>query len=108
LASKSVAMISPGLASKLVVVFLGCASKPKSTVYQWFGLKTTRTVSSSLTSKSMTTVSLGLTSKPVARVSRFVLQNMQLQFGDLDLKITVVVFLFGPQNQADFGLLDAP
>jgi hypothetical protein len=25
--------------------FLGCASKPRSMVYQWFGLKTTGTVS---------------------------------------------------------------
>jgi hypothetical protein len=32
-------------------------------------------------------------------------QNRQLRFGDLDLKITVTVSWFGPQNQADFGLL---
>jgi hypothetical protein len=32
---------------------------------QWFGLKTTRTVFSGLTSKPLATVSLGLASKPV-------------------------------------------
>jgi hypothetical protein len=50
----------------------------------------------------------GLASKLVARVSRFVSQNRQLRFGDLCLKITVMVFWFGSQNQADFGLSDAP
>jgi hypothetical protein len=31
-------------------------------------------------------------------------QNRQLWFGELDLKITVMVSWFGPQNQAGFGL----
>jgi hypothetical protein len=35
-----------------------------STVCEWFGLKTTRTVFADLASKSVATVSLGLTSKP--------------------------------------------
>jgi hypothetical protein len=35
-------------------------------------------------------------------------QNRQLQFGDLGIKITVMVSWFGPQNQADFGLSIAP
>jgi hypothetical protein len=35
------------------------------TVCEWFGLKTTRTVFSSLASKLVATVSPGLTSKPV-------------------------------------------
>jgi hypothetical protein len=56
----------------------------------------------------VTTVSLGFTSKPVARVSRFGLQNWQLRFDDLGLKITVMVSWFGPQNQAGFDLSVAP
>jgi hypothetical protein len=36
-----------------------------STVYEWFGIKTTRTVFASLTSKLVVTVFPGLASKPV-------------------------------------------
>jgi hypothetical protein len=50
-------------------------------VCNWFGLKTTRTVFS------------GLASKPVARVSWFEPQNWR--FGDLGLKITVMVSWVG-------------
>jgi hypothetical protein len=88
--------------------FLSCASKPRSTVCQWFGLKTTGTVFSGLASKPVTTVSLGLASKPVTRVSRFGPQNRQLRFGDSDLKITTTVSWFRPQNQAVYSLLVAP
>jgi hypothetical protein len=49
--------------------FLGCASKPKSTVCQWFGLKTTRIVFSGLDLKPVATVFSGLASKPVVTVS---------------------------------------
>jgi hypothetical protein len=42
------------------------------------------------------------------RVSRFGPQNRQLRFGDLSIKIIVTVFLFGHQNQADYGLSVAP
>jgi hypothetical protein len=49
--------------------FLGWASKPSSMVCQWFGLKTTRTIFSGLTSKLVVTVFFGLVSKPVATVS---------------------------------------
>jgi hypothetical protein len=57
--------------------FLGRVSKPRSTVCQWFslkttgmvcqwfGLKTTRTVSPDLASKPAATISFGLASKPV-------------------------------------------
>jgi hypothetical protein len=76
--------------------FLGSASNPRSIVYEWFSLKTTRTISP------------GLTSKPVARVSWFGPQNRSLWFGDLGLKITAVVSWFGPQNQASFGLSVVP
>jgi hypothetical protein len=44
-------------------------SKPMATVCEWFGLKTTRTVFTGLTSKPVVTVSDSLTSKPVATVS---------------------------------------
>jgi hypothetical protein len=53
-----------------------------STVCEWFGLKTTRTVFSSLTSKLVATVSPGLASKPV------------------------VGFLVEPQNQSGGGFPD--
>jgi hypothetical protein len=52
-----------------------------ATVCEWFGLKTTRTFSSGLTSKPAATVSLGLASKPV------------------------VGFLVEPQNQGGGGFL---
>jgi hypothetical protein len=42
------------------------------------------------------------------RVFRFGPQNRQLRFGDLGLKITVIVFWFGPQNQVGDGLSVAP
>jgi hypothetical protein len=51
------------------------ASKPMGTVCQWFGLKTTATV------------------------SWFGPQNQGRRFGDLGLKITATVSWFGPQNQ---------
>jgi hypothetical protein len=50
----------------------------------------------------------GLASKPLHRVSRFGSQNPQLRFGDLGLKITTTVFLFGPENQVGYGLSVAP
>jgi hypothetical protein len=44
-------------------------------------------------------------SKPLGQVFRFGPQNWQLRFGDLGLKITTMVSLFVPQNQAGYGLL---
>jgi hypothetical protein len=44
----------------------------------------------------------------VARVFWFGSQNRQLQFGDLDLKITAMVSWFGPQTQAGFDLSVVP
>jgi hypothetical protein len=55
------------------------ASKPVVTVF--FGL----------TSKPVATISPGLPSKPAARVFWFEPQNWQLRFGDLDLKIIMIV-----------------
>jgi hypothetical protein len=83
--------------------FLGSASKPRSTVcqwfglettrtvYQWFGLKTTGTVSPGLASKPVVTVFSGLTSKLVATVSP-----------DLASK-PVMGFLVEPQHQVVEG-----
>jgi hypothetical protein len=48
-------------------------------------------VFSSLTLKPVTTIYLGLASKPVAQVFLFDPQNRQLRFGDLSLKITVMI-----------------
>jgi hypothetical protein len=62
-----------------------------SMVCDWFGLKTTRTVFSSLASKSVTTVFSDFASKPVGRVFWFGPQNRQLRFDDLVLKITATV-----------------
>jgi hypothetical protein len=45
-------------------------------------------------------VFLDLASKSMATVSRFGPQNWQFRFGDLSLKITVMVFWFVYQNQA--------
>jgi hypothetical protein len=45
-----------------------CASKPMATVCEWFGLKTTRMVFTSLTSKPVAMISSGLASKPTATV----------------------------------------
>jgi hypothetical protein len=49
-----------------------------------------------------------LASKLLGRVSRFWPQNWQVWFGDLDLKITMMISWFGPQNQAGFDLSVAP
>jgi hypothetical protein len=61
------------------------------TFCEWFGLKTTRTVSDGLTSKPAAMVSGGLASKPAATVS-------------LDLASKPMVgFLVEPQNQSGGG-----
>jgi hypothetical protein len=74
--------------------FLGWASKSRSTVCDWFGLKITRIIFSGLVSKSVATIFSGLASKSMARVSRFVPQNRQLQFGDLDLKFSAMFLIW--------------
>jgi hypothetical protein len=61
-------------------MFFGLASKPMAIVCQWFGLKTTVTI------------------------SWFRSQNQGQQFGDLCLKITTMVSWFGPQNQVGGSL----
>jgi hypothetical protein len=62
-------------------MFFSLASKPMAMICQWFGLKTTATV------------------------SWFGPQNQSRWSGDLDLKITTTVSWFVPQNQLGGGLL---
>jgi hypothetical protein len=69
--------------------FFDLTSKPVATVF------------SGLASKLVATVSPNLASKPVARVSCFGPQNRQLRFGNLGLKITVMVSWFESQNKTD-------
>jgi hypothetical protein len=70
--------------------FLGWASKPRLMVCQLFGLKTTRTVSPSLTSKSVTPVSPSLASK-----------SMASGFPVCASKPTATVWWFMAQNHRD-------
>jgi hypothetical protein len=63
-------------------------------VCEWFGLKTTQMVSSSLASKPATTVFSSLASKLVATVSLSLASKL------------VVGFLAETQNQGDGGFLD--
>jgi hypothetical protein len=72
-------------------------------VCEWFGLKTTRTVSSGLTSKTAATVSSGLALKPVATVfSSLASKLVATDSPGLDSK-PVVGFLVEPQNQGGGG-----
>jgi hypothetical protein len=107
--------------------FLGRALKPRSTVCEWFGLKTTRMVSGSLASKTAATVCewfglkttqtvfAGLASKPVATVSSGLTSKPATTvFSNLASKLVamispglaskpVVSFLVEPQNQGGGG-----
>jgi hypothetical protein len=60
--------------------FLGCASKPRSMICQWFGLKIIGMVFSGLASKPVVTVFFGLTLKPMATVSPVWPPNRWRQF----------------------------
>jgi hypothetical protein len=94
--------------------------KPVATVSSGVASKPAATIFSSLTSKLVAMVSPGLTSKPVVGFLiepqnqggggffGFGHQNLQLWFGDLNLKIITMVSWFGLQNQAGFGLSVAP
>jgi hypothetical protein len=98
-----------------------------STVYEWFDLKTTRTVFTSLTSKPVVTVSDGLASKPNVTISSGLASKPAVTvsaglaskpvatfFSDLASKLVatvspglaskpVVSFLVEPQNQGAGG-----
>jgi hypothetical protein len=71
--------------------FLGSASKPRSTICEWFGLKTTWTVSSGLALKPAATVLASLASKLVVTVSPGLTSK------------SAVGFLVEPQNQGGGG-----
>jgi hypothetical protein len=69
--------------------FLGSASKPRSTICEWFDLKITRTVFTGLASKPVVTVSSGLGSKPAEMVSDGLGSKPVVGFL-VEFKITVV------------------
>jgi hypothetical protein len=74
-------------------------------VCQWFGLKTTVTVFSGLTSKSVVMISSDLASKLLAMVlSGLTLNSMMTVSTGLASK-PVVSFLVEPQTQGDGGFL---
>jgi hypothetical protein len=86
--------------------FLGWALKPRSTVCEWFGLKTTRTVFTGLTSKSVATVSSGLASKPAATVFSSLPSKLVATVSPGLVSKPMVGFLVEPQNQGDGGFPD--
>jgi hypothetical protein len=87
------------------------ASKPMTTVCEWFDFKITRTVFTGLASKPVATASGGLTSKPAATVSAGLASKPAVTvFSGLTSKLVatvspdlaskpVVGFLVEPQNQ---------
>jgi hypothetical protein len=92
LASKSVAIVSSGLALKLAAtVFAGLGSKPMATVSGGLVSKLAATVFTGLTSKPVATVFFSLTSKLVATVSPGLASKSALSF------------LVESQNQGDGG-----
>jgi hypothetical protein len=71
-----------------------------TTVCEWFGLKTTRTVFISLASKPVATVSGGSASIPAATISSGLSSKPAATISSsLVSKPAVTVFQFGPQNQ---------
>jgi hypothetical protein len=86
-----------------------------ATVCEWFGLKTTRTVSSGLASKPAVTVSIGLASKPAVTVfTGLASKPVATVFSSLASKLVATVssglalkpvigFLVEPQNQGGGG-----
>jgi hypothetical protein len=91
------------------------ASKPMTTVCEWFGLKTTWTVFAGLASNPVATVSSGFASKPVASVfSDLASKPVAMVFSSLASKLVAMVspslaskravsFLVEPQNQGGGG-----
>jgi hypothetical protein len=67
-------------------------------VCEWFGLKTTRTVFTGLTSKLVVTVSSGLASKPVATVFSNLASKLVVMVSPGLASKPVVGFLVEPQN----------
>jgi hypothetical protein len=82
------------------------ASKPMVTVCEWFGLKTTRTVFTGLTSKSVVMVSSGLASKPDATAFSSLASKLVATVSLGLASKPVVGFLIEPQNQGGGGFPD--
>jgi hypothetical protein len=74
-----------------------------ATVCEWFGLKTTRTVFTSLASKPVATVSGGLASKSVATVFYSLASKLVGTISPGLASKPVVGFLVEPQNQCGGG-----
>jgi hypothetical protein len=83
--------------------FLGSASKPRSTVSEWFGLKTTRSVSSGLASKPVVAVSSGLASKSAAAVFSSLASKLVATVSPGLTSKPVARFFVEPQNQGGGG-----
>jgi hypothetical protein len=83
--------------------FLGCASKLRSTVREWFGLETTRTIFADLASKPVATVSSGLASKLVATVFSSLTSKLVATVSTGLASKLVVGFMVEPQNQGGGG-----
>jgi hypothetical protein len=98
-----------GLTSKPLGWFLiGLGLKTDGTVYEWFDLKTTRMVSSGLTSKYAVTVSSGLASKLAATDSSDLASKPALTvFASLASKLMKTVFL-GLTSKPAVGFLVEP
>jgi hypothetical protein len=74
-------------------------------VCEWFGHKTTWTVSSGLNSKPAATVFAGLASKPVAMVFSSLASKLVAMVSPSLASKPVVDFLVEPQNQGGGGFL---
>jgi hypothetical protein len=72
-------------------------------VCEWFGLKTTRTVSSGLASKPTATVFAGLASKPVATIFSSLASKLVTMVSPGLASKPAVGFLVEPQNQGGGG-----
>jgi hypothetical protein len=79
------------------------ASKPRSTVCEWFDLKTTQTVFTGLASKPMATVSSSLASKSAATVFSSLASKLMAMVSPGWASKSVVGFLVEPQNQGGGG-----
>jgi hypothetical protein len=79
-----------------------------ATVFTSLASKLVATVSPSLASKSVVSFLVEHQNQCGGGFSSLGLKTGSYMFGDLGLKITMMVSLFGPQNQASFGLSVAP
>jgi hypothetical protein len=74
-----------------------------STVCEWFDLKTTRTVFTSLASKLVATVSSSLASKPTATVFSNLASKLVATVSPCLASKSAIGFLVEPQNQGGGG-----